>query len=228
MPSPTPQLSEPKEKIGPVLDALAESYGIPSRADSDPLEVLVHGILSQNTSDLNSGRAWNELKVSYGSWEEMAGATNPQIAEAIKCGGLADQKAAAIGELLDWLGERGEYSLNFLEPLSAEEAEKKLTQIKGIGVKTARLALLFGFGKPTFVVDTHVLRVGQRLRLIPADCSRIKAHKRLDELVPDKRKYSAHLNMIEHGRELCHPSSPECEKCPVQTWCVFTDELRDD
>jgi endonuclease-3 len=211
----------PERKIGPVLSALDERYGPKVRRGGDPLAVLIRGILSQNTSDVNSGRAYESLMAGFGDWEAVAGASRRSIARAIQSGGLADQKARTIQSVMQWLSRRDGYSLDFLGELDSAEVEQRLTAIKGVGIKTARLVLLFGFGCPVFVVDTHVLRVSRRIGLIPPRCTRRKAHVLLDELVPDERKYSAHMNMIEHGRSTCGARSPDCPACPVSKWCLY-------
>ncbi|MFO8006974.1 MAG: endonuclease III [Candidatus Brocadiia bacterium] len=226
-PSVEPYQLPPEEKTQPVLRALEKRYGRPTRkGDPDPLEVLVRGILSQNTSDVNSGRAYASLRARFGDWEALAEAGPGEIEEAIRSGGLAEQKAATIRGLMDWLSERDGYSLDFLEELDSGEAERQLRELKGVGVKTARLVLLFGLGRPVFVVDTHVHRVSLRLGLVPKGTTRDKAHKLLDELVPDADKYSGHLNMIRHGRRTCAARSPRCDDCPVQEWCLYVrDEM---
>ena len=212
----------PERKIGPVLRALDERYGRKERRGrQDPLAVLIRGILSQNTSDTNSGRAYESLMQEAGDWEGLGGMPAGRIARAIRTGGLAQQKAATIKAVVRWLGPKGSWSLDFLRDLGSEEVEAELTAIKGVGVKTARLVLLFGFGRPAFVVDTHVLRVSRRLGLIPAGCGREKAHVLLDALVPPESKYSGHLNMIEHGRRTCSARAPKCAACPVRRWCLY-------
>jgi len=210
----------PERKIGPVLDALEVAYGRPRwRKGEEPLAVLVRGVLSQNTSDVNSGRAFDELMSKFANWEAVAAAPVRRVAHAIRTGGLAEQKAATIKAVLKWLGGKGGYSLDFLRELDSDRAERELTAIKGVGIKTARLTLLFGLGWPVFVVDTHVLRVSRRLGLVPERCGREKAHVLLDPLVPDGRKYSGHLNIIAHGRRVCHARSPRCSGCCVRPWC---------
>jgi endonuclease-3 len=212
---------EPAEKILRVLHALDEYYGRKKRSEApDPLRVLVRGILSQNTSDVNSGRAYESLMRQFGGWAELAQAGRQEIERAIRSGGLAAQKAGAIKSVMDWLAGRGEYSLDFLDELGSGEVEERLKRIKGVGIKTARLVLLFGLARPVFVVDTHVHRVSRRLGLIPSKSSRRKAHGLLDGLIPDEDKYSGHLNMIEHGRRTCRAQSPLCDGCTVRRWCL--------
>lgn len=226
MATPPHQLG-PGRKIGPVLDALRERYGDKVLSRRDPLAVLIRGVLSQNTSDANSGRAYAALTAQFGDWAAVAAASPRQIARAITSGGLAAQKAQTIHAVMQWLGERGAYSLDFLDGLGSAEAEELLTRIKGVGIKTARLVLLFGLGRPVFVVDTHVHRVSRRLGLIAPKCGREKAHDVLDALIPDEQKYSAHMNIIEHGRRTCRSQSPLCDACCVRRWCLHVRGLVD-
>jgi len=216
-----------QKKVLPVLDALRDRYGDKARPPRDPLDVLVRGVLSQNTNDTNSGRAFDALMAECGDWAGVAAASQRRIARAIAVGGLADQKASTIHSIMGWLGERGAYSLDFLDELPTDEAERALIRIKGVGIKTARLTLLFGLGRPVFVVDTHVHRVSRRLGLIPAKCGREKAHVLLDAIIPDERKYSGHMNLIEHGRRTCRARSPLCDGCCVRRWCLHVRGLLD-
>ncbi len=212
----------PSEKIGPLLHALDARYGRKHRSDgADTLTVLIRGVLSQNTSDVNSGRAYGSLKEQFPDWQDLAAAESEEVEEAIRGGGLAAQKAATIQAVMEWLGKRGDYSLDFLAELDNQEAEERLTRIKGVGIKTARLVLLFGLDRQVFVVDTHVHRLSRRLGLIPEKATRRKAHALLDELVPGEDKYSGHLNMIEHGRQTCLARSPRCDECIVRPWCLY-------
>ena len=217
--TPRPHTMSAEQKVKPVLDALAAEYGVPERPEREPLEVLVKGILSQNTSDTNSDRAYGELRRRYPTWGDMARADESAIADAIRSGGLANQKAAAIGSVLRWGDGDPEGAVERLRSAGAEQAEKELTSIKGVGIKTARLVLLFGFGWPVFVVDTHVHRVSGRLGLIGPDTGRKKAHRVLDGLVPKGRHYEAHINLIRHGRECCSARNPDCPECCILRWC---------
>lgn len=218
------------EKIPHIIATLKNHYGIAPEPTAEPIEILIRGILSQNTSDTNSGRAYRSLLTAFDSWEEINTATPDEIEKAIRRGGLARQKARTIKAALAWIKQNGgSYSLDFLEEMRLREAGRALTSIKGVGIKTARLVLLFGFNRPVFVVDTHVFRVAKRIGLIPQKSSRAKAHKLLDELVPDDAKYNTHMNMIRHGREICAARSPRCSECSVFKWCLFPhhEERRD-
>lgn len=209
-------------KIIWVLDDLEACYGDLRQDIRPPLEVLVRGVLSQNTSDVNSGRAFGSLMEAFGDWAGVAGASRKAIRKAIVSGGLAEQKSATIRAIMDWLAERdGDFSLRFMDDWSVEEIEKRLTSFKGVGIKTARLTILFGFDRPVFVVDTHVHRVARRLGLIDEKCGREKAHDVLEGIIPPERRHPGHLQMIVHGRVTCKSQRPRCEECVVAKYCVY-------
>jgi endonuclease-3 len=72
-------------------------------------------------------------------------------------------------------------------------------------------------------VDTHVERVSKRIGLLPADASLDLAHEAWLQLVPEDRVYEAHVNLITHGRVVCHARRPRCAVCPVADRCRFVD-----
>jgi endonuclease-3 len=108
-----------------------------------------------------------------------------------------------------------------------EEARAWLLSIPGVGPKTAAIVLLFALGKPAFPVDTHVHRITRRLGLIPDKTSREKAHDLLEALVPPDLYYPFHLNIIEHGRAVCHARNPKHEQCVLQEQCAFYANLEE-
>ncbi len=200
-----------------------EVYGQPQwRPHLDPISEVVSTILSQNTSDVNRDRAFDRLRARFATWEVVREAPVEAIEAAIRPAGLAQQKAPRIKAALRFITqERGELSLNFLKELPVDEAKAWLTQMKGIGPKTAAIILLFSLGMPAFPVDTHIHRVTQRLGLIGPKDSAEKAHDLLEEMLPADTYYPFHLNVIRHGREICHARNPKCEICPLQTMCDY-------
>jgi endonuclease-3 len=147
------------------------------------------------------------------------------VAEAIRPGGLAETKAPRIQEALRViLTERGDLSLEFLVDMPIEEAKAWLMRLKGVGPKTAAIILLFSLGRPAFPVDTHVHRVSGRLGLIPSHMSREKAHDLLEQLLPSAIYYPLHINLINHGRQVCKARTPRCAVCVVQAHCDYLGE----
>ncbi|RLC80754.1 MAG: endonuclease III [Chloroflexi bacterium] len=191
------------------------------RSRQSPIGTLVNTILSQNTNDVNRDRAYARLRERFPTWEGVRDAPEESLVDAIRPAGLGPTKAPRIqGALRRITEERGEIELGFLKEMGLKEARAWLLGIPGVGPKTAAIVLLFALGMPAFPVDTHVHRVTRRLGLIPEKTSREKAHALLEELVPEEIYYSFHLNLIEHGRAVCHARRPECARCILQEECA--------
>lgn len=200
---------------------LVSTYGEPPpRAQQDPLSELIATILSQNTSDLNSDRAFTALMHRYGTFEAVRAAPVESIEEAIRSGGLARLKSLRIKQVLEQLRrERGELSLDFVCRLPLDEARRYLTGLGGVGPKTAACVLLFSCGRPAIPVDTHVHRVSRRLGLIGPRTSAAQAHADLEAIVPPEQAYSFHVNLVRHGRQICKAPRPRCSVCPLERMC---------
>lgn len=199
---------------------LAEMYGPkPLRPHGDPVGELVHIILTQNTSDANSDRTYAALRAAYPSWEQLALAPPRDIADVIRMGGLADIKAARIGEALRRVeADFGSMSLAALNDMEKTDAFDYLTSLPGVGPKSAACVLLFALGRPVFPVDTHVHRVSNRLGLV-ATKSPAATQAVLMPAVPDSIVYQLHMNMVTHGRKTCKAGRPACFRCLLQSEC---------
>lgn len=208
-------------KYGPVKAALLEMYGVPQwRPNLAPLDELVSTILSQSTSDTNRDKGFDALQARFPSWEAVRDAPESAVREAIRPAGLANQKAPRIQAVLRRITEeRGELSIDFLGTIPLEEARAWLTGLNGIGPKTAAIILLFAFGRPAFPVDTHVHRLSRRIGFIGPKVSAELAHPIMERIVPPEDYLVFHLNLIRHGREVCHARGPRCEICPLQAEC---------
>jgi endonuclease-3 len=204
-----------------VLRLLRKEYGPREwQPDQDPLSTLIATVLSQNTSDVNSHRAFAALVKRFPSWELVAAADINELAQTIRAGGLADIKAERIKLILHEIGaERGSLDLSFLSELGLVEAKSWLRELPGVGPKTAGCVLLFSLGRPAMPVDTHVYRVARRLGLIDARASVEKAHEILESLVSARNVYEFHMLMVHHGRRTCRAQKPRCAVCVLSRLC---------
>jgi endonuclease-3 len=212
-----------EKPFGYIVQNLEKTFGEPHLSrKSDPLAMLINIILSQATSDANSHRTFENLKNRFKNWDAVLAADESEIADAIRLGGLANQKAKVIKNLLRQIKEtRGGLSLKFVEKMPDEEARDFLSQFRGIGPKTVACTLLFACHKEVFPLDTHIFRVLKRMGILPAKIADAKAHALLDELVPAGKFYSLHVNLIRLGRKICRPREPLCETCPVVEYCDY-------
>jgi endonuclease-3 len=211
------------QKAERVHAALLGMYGEPAwRPSLPPLDELVSTILSQNTNDTNRDRAFNALRARFPTWEAVRDAPEAEVMAAIRPAGLANQKGPRIQAVLRAItAERGSLDLGFLAGLPLAEARAWLTRFKGVGPKTAAIVLLFALGRPAFPVDTHVHRVTGRLGLRPEAMSADDCHPHFEALLPPDTYLTAHLNIIRHGREVCHARGPECERCGLRALCAY-------
>ena len=230
--------------------AWPRAYGHPTwQRRLDPTSELILTILTQNSADTDAEVAFEALRTRYPGtgpveahkpgagwggfglpdgvapdWARVEFAPLPELTDVIRPGGLANQKAPRLQSTLRHVREeRGDYSLEFLGELPAIEARDWLTQIDGIGKKTASVLLLFCFGPPLLPIDRHVDRVMRRVGVLPPKASLEEAHDLVLGLFEPDQMYEAHVNLIQHGRKICHAQRPEHDACPLIERCRFVD-----
>lgn len=204
-----------------VVALLDEAYGRPLWSPRyAPVEELVYTVLSQNTADVNTDRTYAALRERFPTWNEVRDAPLNEVESAIALGGLAHTKAPRIQKILAAISERtGSPDLGELDDVDDRAACAYLTSLPGVGPKTAACVLLFSLGRPEMPVDTHVHRVAGRLGLIGAKTSAEAAHDILSELAGPENVFAAHINLVRHGRRICHARRPECGRCPLASIC---------
>ena len=197
----------------------------PWRATNDPVTELVLTLLSQNTSDTNSGRAFQQLLKRYPNWDAVLAAPVDELEDTIRPGGLAKTKAPRMQALLGQLRERlgPDWDASRLATMPIPDAKQWLTDLPGVGPKTAACVLLFSLGRPALPVDTHVHRVSQRLGLIDGKVGALPAHDLLEAQMPKQRYYDFHVTLIRHGRRVCHKQRPKCGECVLVDRCPSAD-----
>ena len=233
-----------------VLDGLATIHGRQAwQRRLDPTSELILTILTQNSADINAEKAFEALRIAYPSglpverhipgpgwggeglsdgappdWDAVERAPFEELVEVIRPGGLPNQKAKGILATLRLIRERrGDHSLEFLADMPALEARDWLTSIPGIGKKTASVLLAFSFGMPLMAVDRHVDRVAHRVGMLPKKATADQAHDYFLALLQPDEMYEAHVNLIRHGRVICHARNPAHDICPLRARGRFLD-----
>lgn len=214
-------MTPPPLAPGEIMRRLGALYGEPTwTPHGDAVAELVLTVLSQNTADTNSGRAFTQLLRRYPTWAAIAEAPPDEVVATIQPGGLAAQKAPRIQAILRAVEERSPgWDLEFLRAMPLEDARAWLRALPGVGPKTAACVLLFALGLPAMPVDTHVERVSRRLALIPERLDAARAHDALEALVDPAAYYRFHMLLIKHGRRTCIARRPACERCPLAPEC---------
>ena len=215
------------ERLNQIRQTLIDTFGEPEwRQPLPPVDELVSTILSQNTNDVNRDAAFDQLKKDFPSWQVVIDAPEKAVVQSIRIAGLANQKGPRIQQALREILEftSGEITLDFLREKSVDQARDWLTNLNGVGPKTAAIVLLFSLGIPAFPVDTHIYRVTGRTGLRPQDLNVEKTHQYLEERIPVEYFYDLHLNLIRLGREICGARKWHCYRCPIESFCEFKEK----
>lgn len=205
-----------------ILKTLQDTLVMPKlvKTNHDPFETLIVTIISQNTADSNTQRAFENLSNNFEiTPQALANAELSKIEACLHVGGLYKSKAKTIQTASKIIIEKFHGSLKPILSLPLEEARKTLLEMPGVGPKTADVVLLFSANKPTVPVDTHVNRVSKRLGLAPANGGYEDVRLSLMSLFDAKDYLAIHLFLIAHGRKTCKARKPLCHECPVNTYC---------
>jgi endonuclease-3 len=218
-----------QKKIIKINNLLIGFFGIPKRSKNRPdaVDLLIGTILSQNTNDKNSHRAYQNLKQKFSSWDEVLLQPRSKIERLIKVAGLGKQKSKAIKNVLISLKKNyGKIKLDYLNKSKDEKVIEELTKFDGVGVKTASCVLLFSMNRNICPVDTHVHRTLNRIGLVSTNSPENTFNNLLGN-IPDKSAHSFHTNLIRLGREICKSSKPKCTICPLEKECSYDSKYYD-
>jgi len=219
-------MSLEKKKIILVNKALVKLYGIPPRPEfpPDPVDMLIGTILSQNTNDRNSYKAFLKLKEKYKSWDEVARQPITKIESYIRIAGLGKQKSSSIKNFLSSiLNKYGQISLEHIKLMSDKQILSELTGYSGVGIKTAMCVLLFSLRRNVCPVDTHVHRTVNRIGIVNTKTPD-KTSAILNLNMPEGIAHQFHTNLIRMGREICKPAAPNCPICPLLKICGYPNK----
>jgi len=211
-----------EKRASAVLTILRRTFTLPkwTEAKRNPFKTLIVTIISQNTADRNTARAFERLSNRFEIKPEvLANAETSQIEESLKTAGLYRNKAKTIKQVSRIILEKFHGSLQPILSLPLEEARKTLIQMPGIGPKTADVVLLFSAKQPTIPVDTHVNRVAKRLGFAPANGDYEAVRTALQSLYDSRDYLAVHVLLIAHGRRYCKARRPLCKQCPVNMHC---------
>jgi endonuclease-3 len=205
-----------------ILKILQDTLALPGlvKPKVDPFETLVVTIISQNTADTNTERAFEALsKIFEITPQTLANAETSKVEACLHVAGLYKSKAKTIRAVSKIVIEKFNGSLAPVLSLPLDEARKALMALPGVGPKTADVVLLFSANQPTIPVDTHVNRVSKRLGLAPADGNYETVRLSLQSFFEPKDFLTVHLLLIAHGRKTCKAGRPRCHECPVYDYC---------
>ncbi len=206
-----------KEQIDDMFDRLALAH---PKAECElefnsTFELLVAVILSAQCTDKRVNEVTKVLFARYNKPEDFADIKQEELERLIYSCGFYRSKAAHIISCARDIVERfkGQVPEDF----------ESLLSLAGVGRKTANVVSAVAFGKQAMAVDTHVLRLANRIGLANSDKPE-QVEKQLTRIIPNGRLSQAHHLLIHHGRYVCTARKPDCTQCPITQYCKFYNE----
>lgn len=201
---------------------LLRRYGTPRLGNKrHPVSELVFIILSARTRGRHHEATYRKLRRTFPTWDAVQRASVDEIERVIHDAGLSRIKARQIKDLLSRIAEdHGDLSGRAIRSMEPETAERYLTTLPGVGLKTARCVMMYSLGHAVFPVDTHCIRLFANLGIIK-DRPRFEyAQDPFQAMVPSEIRHDLHVNTVAHGRQICVPGAERCSECVISKLCV--------
>jgi endonuclease III len=196
-------------------------YGSPRLNNKDdPVDELFFILLSQMTTGPSYERVFDRLKAAVTAWDSLLLYTVDALQELIADAGLSNQKAPRLLAIARQLSN--DFGCVTLTPACTwpdVQIEHYLTNLPGVGTKTAKCVMMYSMGRRVLPADTHVRRVALRLGLIDPAVIRYSLHERLEATVAPGDRYAFHVNALAHGRAVCRALRPACHACVLSDVC---------
>jgi GTP-binding protein HflX len=190
-----------------------------------PFNSLVRTILSQNTTNTNTNKAYNRLSESIGvTPDKIMNTPEEEIKEAIKSSGLYNQKTKTLKAVSELVINKYEGDINKIYDLPFNEARDRLMEIPGVGPKTADVSLMFVSKSKVVPVDRHIERIAKRLGIVSSNADYEKIRTTWQDAATPDRFTELHIALIRFGREVCTARNPDHNKCILRDICPYPDK----
>ena len=212
-------------EIARILSVLHDAPRLGNK--QDPVDELVYIILARKTREGAYQKTYAKLKRAFPIWDLLLSAHRRRVEKFVYSGGLAAKKTDSLFGALAKLKETfGTCTLDPASDWSDTELSQFLCSLPEIEKKSAYCIMMYSFDRQVFPVDTHVGRVLTRIGLyreLGLDLEGLD-HKQLQnvlaELIPPNLRYSLHVNLLVHGREVCTAQRPKCVQCELRNFCA--------
>jgi DNA (cytosine-5)-methyltransferase 1 len=216
------------ERVDELLEVTYRSADLGNVANA--LSETVYILLAKQTRESVYQPIFKRLRQRFPRWQDMLNAPASDLEDVLRAGGFQRQRTAQLKALLlavqkDNL-KRGvgpalegeDLTLAYLRDMSDHDVEAFLLGLPGIGPKSARCVMSYALDRQRFAVDTHVHRIFSRLRLVRS-AGRKSDHDPFEAIVPARMRKRLHVNLIHHGRAVCHSTAPRCSECVLVSFC---------
>lgn len=206
-----------------IHELLREEHGVPSLGNyRAPVREVLYIVLSAKTTDKLYRKANTQLWRKFESTAAIAEASISDIAECIKIAGLGNKRATQVKEICRKLhADFGPYPNKQLRKMTHRDAFDYLVSLPGVGPKSALCVMMYSLDHDTFPVDVNVHRIARRLGALRKGLKHYEAQKVLPRMIPAGTGKELHIGMVVHGRSICTPHRPACERCPIRGYCRY-------
>ena len=216
----------PDTRLVEIHRRLAAYYGKPRERDAwNPLKQFIYSLLSSRTKTEITYEVVERLEERFGSWENLRDAPVAEIEEAIRPITFPEQKAIRLKRALEQITERyGTLSLDFLKSYRTDKIRSWLERFDGVGSKTSAAVVNFStLRRRALCVDSHHLRITERLGFVAKGTDARETENRLMEMAPadwSPVMLDEHHTLIKtHGQRTCTAKHPKCFACPLLDVC---------
>lgn len=210
-----------------VAKALQRKYkDFPHHNKDNPLDELLFIICSIKRSEKVYLSSFKTLKKAFPSHKALLEAPIEKISDVLTSAGLQNQKALMIKKILSAVTEKfGRPTLNPLKKMSDVECEDFLLKLHGVGKKIARCVMMYALNRQVFPVDSNCWRISSRLGWMNSSAlkKRYCSDREMEMLqlkIPPNLRFTLHVNMVSHGRQVCTVRNPNCEGCLIAQYCL--------
>ena len=193
------------------MDEIFPSVGCELNYTKD-YELVIAVMLSAQTTDVSVNKVTAVLFSKYQTVEELAKADLADIEEIIHSIGLYKNKAKNV------LGIANDLVNKYGGKVPSDKDE--LQKLPGVGNKTAGVIRAEIFHIPDLPVDTHILRISKRLKIVDSSADSYKTEMALKKVIPEDRWIKTHHQLIHFGRDMCTARNPQCENCKISEFCT--------
>jgi endonuclease III len=204
-----------------ITDLLVNEYGTPTLGNyKNPIAEIVYIVLSAKTSEKLYQASYRRLTASYPSIDALARAEASDIQSCISGAGFGRKRSVQIKNLaVRLVHSLGRNRQQALRKMSPAELFGFLTALPGVGEKSALCVMMYSFGLDVFPVDANVRRIAVRLGVLRKASRHYDGQRRLPTVLPDGRAMELHIALIMHGRTVCTPRRPRCNRCIIASYC---------
>ncbi len=212
---------QPKN-VYPIARVLRHSYGDYAHQNKrDPYRELIYIFCSTMTREGVYQRVYASFIRRFPTFRGACAASTRDLEAILSAGGLGTRKAKLLKKIFSSLmRDQGITGLTKLKELDDGDLESVLLGLPGVGKKVARCLMLYSYDRAVFPVDTHCWRMMKRLGWVRhARSLSPGVMDKLQQKIPPRLRFSLHVNMVSHGREICRAINPRCDMCVLDRYC---------